>query len=922
MYLHGSFIDREGQRVTVEIVTGGTRTPDVEIGTEEGGVWFQSADAVVIESSVNDTRDVLLRHSCTIRLLTRDYLGGLFCRNCRDAVVNVKRGGSLVFAGYLEPQVYEQGYNNELDELELNCVDALSALQYRNYKGIGESASYATVKREAGQCSFREILNEMLNEVTTGLNLDSPESPLPIWYDGSMALSSETVGDRYDTLNHLQVSTLLFLGDGEDDVWTEDVIAEELLRWLNLHVVEDSGALWIFNWDTVKNGGSTSWHQLNGGGTTSTTGTNQEITLANVADTDTTLSVCEVKNQVIVTCEREEVETLIDDPLDGDSLVSKFDCKQKYMTEYISEGSGDDANDAFNAMVVRDESTDYKDAKVYEWYMQVMENPSWKLYYKENGTRKELPELYDHSGNTFINQDKVTRWLKSHTLVPCFLRFGSVEKGNGQSDNSPVSSIETKDYLYISVNGNEVDDDQGSQPGEAAIQGCMPLAEFVKNTGGAVFSPADGETTNYLVFSGKIRLQPIVYESTPNAPASRAANQYAAIKASGCHKTEGDDAECPSYDGTTPRISNLVKSDHNGEGRYYTRKFWTVENPKTPPTNYYTNGEAGVQPWTEDKSAKGYAYNYTQTADETGEAVDHFSKVPVLACELIIGDKRCIETDIDDYGNSTFRWVPVDAWDDENSPYKGQKYFTLGFNPKIGDCIIGEEYDLQNTIDYTMGLDVDGTAIPMTADDHLSGNVTFRIVGPVNLVWNDVVRRHPSFWRHTKWFTNSRSILAHVENIIIESFSCGVYSDNGLQGSTASDLVFMSDTDEGWVNKMDDVTLRLSSGLTTAESKELGAREMVCLGTVQENVNEAAVTKVYDCLNGEEAKAEKLLVDALYREWHEPRILLKQTLRDKGVTVSQWNLYMHPALGKTFYVQGLSRNLMSGEATLVMKEMW
>lgn len=97
---------------------------------------------------------------------------------------------------------------------------------------------------------------------------------------------------------------------------------------------------------------------------------------------------------------------------------------------------------------------------------------------------------------------------------------------------------------------------------------------------------------------------------------------------------------------------------------------------------------------------------------------------------------------------------------------------------------------------------------------------------------------------------------------------------------------------------------------------------MVCLGTVQENVNEAAVTKVYDCLNGEEAKAEKLLVDALYREWHEPRILLKQTLRDKGVTVSQWNLYTHPALGKTFYVQGLSRNLMSGEATLVMKEMW
>lgn len=48
-----------------------------------------------------------------------------------------------------------------------------------------------------------------------------------------------------------------------------------------------------------------------------------------------------------------------------------------------------------------------------------------------------------------------------------------------------------------------------------------------------------------------------------------------------------------------------------------------------------------------------------------------------------------------------------------------------------------------------MNLDAKGTAIPIKKSDALSGAVVFRILGPVNLTWNDITRRHPSFWRHT-----------------------------------------------------------------------------------------------------------------------------------------------------------------------------
>ena len=54
-----------------------------------------------------------------------------------------------------------------------------------------------------------------------------------------------------------------------------------------------------------------------------------------------------------------------------------------------------------------------------------------------------------------------------------------------------------------------------------------------------------------------------------------------------------------------------------------------------------------------------------------------------------------------------------------------------------------------------MNLETEGTAIPITKDDALSGAVVFRILGPINLTWNDITRRHKTWFRHTKWYNNT-----------------------------------------------------------------------------------------------------------------------------------------------------------------------
>lgn len=135
----------------------------------------------------------------------------------------------------------------------------------------------------------------------------------------------------------------------------------------------------------------------------------------------------------------------------------------------------------------------------------------------------------------------------------------------------------------------------------------------------------------------------------------------------------------------------------------------------------------------DDYGSSDFIYNWTGWGDGT----DKYSKLPIIECELIIGNKRLVEYDMDEYGNSKFQWCPVNGGiettyvdtDGQTKTYLKQT-FSLGVNPKIGDKILCTQFKLQNTVDYRFNIDAEGTAIPIKKSDNLSGAVMFRILGP------------------------------------------------------------------------------------------------------------------------------------------------------------------------------------------------
>lgn len=902
MYIHGSFLSQQSDTITVHIVTGNDRTQTIEIGTEKADVYF-SEDPAEIENEVNDTFDVLLRNSAKIRLLCGNLITDLFSTSCRDAVVNIYKNDTCIFAGFIEPQTLSQPYNDRWDELELNCIDALSALQYSKYKNVGAlGVIYTFVKAEAAQRSFYDIATEILQGVTGGLDILGNQN-IKFWYDGSKAVDAQTA-NRYQVLRQLSISDLLFMGDDESDVWQQDEVLEELLKYLNLHIVQDGFNFYIFSWESVKaTPDKIIWHDIVANSTKTTAQQAVTIALANVADCDTTISIGDVYNQLLLTAKVEDIESVIESPLDDDLLVSPYINKQKYLTEYSSDGEGTTAYNAMKAMV-NGESTNYGGGAITNWYVQVMRNKQWTFPMKGNTDI----DIVDYFGSEGTNQHALPDWL-GQAPGAAIMALGSVKINTANDDNSPTSKVNMTNYLVVSVNGNGVDNDENkTYPSVADIQKNIPYAIYTGNKAGGVFSPSDEETTNYIVLSGKVILNPIMAVTGNFSAMREKMGSRPPYQGSG------------GGGGTTPPPMyfwhKTVPSRNNGDGRYYTRQYWQAETPDKE-VSWHEGANSGFYPYT-GEGPEEYEFKYSAVGDST----DTISKVAVLACMLVIGDKCVVETGTE--GQTTdFVWQKYKERSEcQSDDEYYQQCFTIGFDPKIGDKLVGTEFSIQNNIDYKMGIDAEGIAIPITKGDKISGQVRFMILGPVNATWDVITRRHPTFFRHTKWSSSSVPLLAHVSSILIKSFEVKVYSDNGLisNGDDDNDIIYMSDTKETFVNKKDDLEFKINSALTATECAQLGVSNTVKLSTPLNISTGDGVLEVYDRNGNVKAKPEQIYVDSYYTEYHKPRIVMEQKLRDIDNVVSLFNHYRHEALNKEFFVQGIGRNLIEGRADLTLKE--
>lgn len=914
MLIKGSFKDLSEKVVELYIQTNNDSSETLVINDEGSDILFSGDQPIYIEEGVDNTFTHLMKTTCAINLVTKKYVGNLFySKDYRDSKVLVYKDGKCVFAGYISPLTFTQPYTAPYDEFTINCIDYLTTLKDYQFMNIIEKSQFEAEKAKADKKTFQELLDMAFVDFKK-LDFMSKSTP-HMYFDMSKGKDKDSLKTLFEDL---QVSEPYLLGKSVDRVWDYDDIIKAMLTYLNLHMCQMGTDLFIFDWNTIKDGRKT-WYDLYSKTETEFTPSNvvytKEISMGN----DANININDVYSQIKLTDKIEDVDTLITNPLDALTLYSPYDRKIKYMQEYMAEGDGDTANKAINRMV-KGESTDYSAAHTYSWYLQTMLSKSWNFYYKDNKTIDEL--FAKDSTGKYYKEWNFPYYMRHHSCVPAIMRLGYVEKKTDRQDNSLVSTINTNDYFYISINGNEDDSENGHGPSDNEIKSHSCLAEYVGENTGAIYTPNDEKTTNYIVFQGKITFQPITYESDSSKKAKKDGT-YERCRLYGVKKTE-QHGKHHGHETNTLHFDNLS----NADGAYYVRKFFTPDyasdNVTDTGSSKYLKDDVSLQPYSDQREVYNYEYKYSST---DGDNADLITKIPVLCCEMTIGNKRCIEvqdTVKNEYGEypTHFEWVEIGK-EPTIDGYK-RTWFTLGINPAIGDKLIGKEFPIQNTLSYEQGINLEGTAIPIKYTDGLSGKLTFRILGPWQLMWNNIKKvKHHSFWywHSGKWEANDVYLLAHTENIIIKEFTAKIVTDNGgVQLDENNDLVYQSNVqNDGFTNKKEDIEFKFITQLTSQEAFEKGIKNTININAVQNAKTSTCIRNIYDATTSTTAKPEELYVDQYFTAYHTPKITAEIPVDDDY----PWdfrNIYYSKYLQKSFFVQGYRWNLAERNLKLTIKE--
>ena len=887
--------------VKVSIENSTSTAPGIAI--EPGGTLeFASEDTVTIDSGVNDSLDVCQQHSCTINLHAAEYVAELFTKEYKDGRVEVSVNDKCVFSGWLEPRTLSQPFNEVYDDLSLQCVDSLSATQYSNYKDANDKPAYSSAAGKADMRTFMDLLKEALNKGTDNGSYD-------VWWDSSRASSSADTGNVFE---ELRVSDMAFLGDSADDTVTYLDVIESVLKFLDLHIVQYGHDFYIFSWDTIRKG-TTSWSILVGGSAyaslPSCTGTATALSADSVEDMDTQLDIQEIYNQLCLTVSPKGSDTVLKSPLDSSGKLPAMGGKQYYVTEYAADGNSVKAARAFWSLVKKQEDNGY-DSQIWRDYLvRVMRNVYWKIG-NGTGVGSEVNDwvniaLKGNAQNVTIYQEDVVDKLKN-SLGALLLQVGNIDHKPGTGDSSKQATISMSDELVISVNGNGDDTDTGHYPTDTAIQAAMPLMSYEGGDATASYSPSVADVSgegyhNYLVINGTITLCPLMDTSFDVDKVRKYADGDSFYNG-----YYNDYAKVVGPSGKAGLLCSISPSRVNKDGRYLAFDWWKQGKQ--------TGTRKGWVPYTQDGPEQ---YEF-----KTSDNKDDVEKVDILWCMLRIGTKVLKEDRSKQGSIDAFSWVDYKTLEEcgNNVDTYLEQTFTIGINPKLGDKLIGSDFEIGTNFDYATNISADkGMAIPLPYDAKLHGKMIFQVLGIDNPVWADYhVTRHKTMFRHSKYGTDNIPLMAHVSDIIVKNFSVKLYSD--VEDGEGDDIVYMSRTSHRFYNRKDDLEMKIHSGFTSDEISRYGLSGKIMYTTVC-GKDGLAVTSVYNKVTKETGKAEKLYVDAYYKELSKPRIILTQNLQCHDMGITQTSRWTHPALsGKTFFVRDIGWNLMEGSAQAKMEE--
>lgn len=169
--------------------------------------------------------------TATIGIVGSDYLRTLFSTDYRQFRVTLERNGVTEWCGYIKPELYTQDYSSDLFSLEMECMSAMSVLEYLDYTIKGEEKSFV---------SLWYLLERCIGE--SGGNYTSVYIPHVYASGASQYAEGENV------LEKMLISEQDFFDEDDKPMKLKEVL-EEICKFLNWTCVDWKGELYFVDID-------------------------------------------------------------------------------------------------------------------------------------------------------------------------------------------------------------------------------------------------------------------------------------------------------------------------------------------------------------------------------------------------------------------------------------------------------------------------------------------------------------------------------------------------------------------------------------------------------------------------------------------------------------------------------------------------
>ncbi|KAA5415996.1 hypothetical protein [Bacteroides cellulosilyticus] len=234
-----------------------------------------------------------------LQVVGNDYLQTLFSTEYRQYRVTFKKAGVITWCGFIKPELYTQDYASETFVLEIECISAMSVLEFIDYTIEGDSKEFVSIWR---------LLQRCISTAAGQYN--------SVFIPHVYASSKAAYFTEENVLSEMTLSEQDFFDEDDKPMKLKEVL-EEVCKFLNWTCTDWKGDIYFVDVDHTG-----TYHKYDSGLGNKVDARINELLVQDIgfAGSNHSLDVLPGYNKATVTCSNYAVEDLIPDLFDSSLL--------------------------------------------------------------------------------------------------------------------------------------------------------------------------------------------------------------------------------------------------------------------------------------------------------------------------------------------------------------------------------------------------------------------------------------------------------------------------------------------------------------------------------------------------------------------------------------------------------------------------